>query len=97
MDISKLIPIMADLHTVEELVERIANSASEYKSNPSEEILRHLEMDCTLLCTKRAIALTGGVDVFTKELQHSNDLRETDKMLRNIPGVSLTGDNPSPN
>jgi len=79
------------------LLKKIAESVKQCQLNPSDDNIRNLEFDCTLLCTKRAVDLSGGVESLSKELKHHKDLHDTDEMLRNIPGVQLTGDKPSPN
>lgn len=97
MDMSKLIPLMADAFSREDLIAKIAEGSAECLKNPTDENISHLEFDCTLLCTKRAIEVSGGIEVLSRDLKHHKDLHDTDKMLRSIPGVELTGDKPSPN
>lgn len=97
MDMTKLIPLLADAFTTEDLIQKIIDGGNSYLENKSEETLRGLEFDCTLLCAKRAITISGGVDNLTKDLGHTKALHETDTMLRSIPGLEISGDQPSAN
>lgn len=73
MDVYKLMPLIASVMSNEELANKAIEDATKYLENPCEDTFSSLEFTATLIATKKAVNLAGGVDLFNAGLENARE------------------------
>jgi len=92
MDLFKILPMLASFTSKEELANAIKAKAEAFLADPTDDNFGHLEFISTLICTKKALENSGGVENLMTDLDHTKTVMEMDEMLRSTPNIK-TSDN----